>query len=80
MADRATLMGWVIDAIKANHGSAKINDICKYVWENHENELRQAGDIFYTWQYEIRWAGQKLRDNMVLKPASLSPKGQWILT
>jgi hypothetical protein len=79
MNDKDVLKNWVVNAIKANQGSATIVDVCKYVWENYEKELRQSGDGFYTWQYDIRWAGQKLRDDGTLKPASLSPKGIWIL-
>jgi hypothetical protein len=80
MLNRETLMKWVVDAIKANHGSATIVELCKHVWENHEKELRQSGDDFYTWQYDIRWAGQKLRDEGIIQPVSISPKGVWVLT
>ncbi|WP_431802953.1 hypothetical protein [Microbacterium sp. bgisy203] len=34
----------------------------KVVWRRHEQDLRAAEDLFYTWQYDIRWAAQKLRD------------------
>jgi hypothetical protein len=32
-------------------------------------ELEQSGDLFYTWQYDICWAAQKLRDVGVLVKA-----------
>lgn len=37
-------------------------DVSKVVWRRHEQDLRAAEDLFYTWQYDIRWAAQKLRD------------------
>jgi len=77
MLDREVLMEWVVEAINANRGHATIIEVCKHVWQNHENEIRQSGDSFYTWQYDIRWAGQKLLDEGVLKPTTSSPKGIW---
>jgi hypothetical protein len=79
MLDRETLMEWVVDAIRENNGRASIIEVCKHVWQNHENEITRSGDGFYTWQYDIRWAGQKLRDEGTLKASSLSPKGVWML-
>lgn len=69
----------VVKALRARGGSARIVDICKYVWEHHENDLRRSGDLFFTWQYDIRWAGQKLRDQGVLAPANNSRNAPWEL-
>jgi len=80
MTKRQDMTEWVIDAIRSNNGSATIVDICKHVWKSHEKDLRRSGDGFYTWQYDIRWAGQKLRDDGALKPASECPKGVWMLS
>lgn len=65
----------VVRALRANGGKARIVDICKYIWENHENDLHHSGDLFFTWQYDMRWAGQKLRDQGVLLPAANSRNG-----
>jgi hypothetical protein len=51
---------WVIDALKAL-GPAPVPRIAQHIWENHETELRQSDDMFYTWQYAMRWAGQRLQ-------------------
>ena len=32
----------------------------KFVWDNYEKDLRASGDFFYTWQYDLRWAGDGL--------------------
>lgn len=50
------------------------------VWRRHELDLRNSGSLFYTWQYDIRWAAQKLRDTGRLKPiAQRRPGVPWEL-
>jgi hypothetical protein len=60
------LEGWILDALKAGGGELAVIDVHKYVWDHRETELRQSGDHFYKWQYEIRWAAQNLRDKSML--------------
>nr|WP_249316779.1 hypothetical protein [Bacillus sp. FJAT-50079] len=74
------MQNWIIEALKANENSATLLDICKYVWKNYEEELRKSGDLFYTWQYDIRWAATKLRKDGRLLSAKQSPKGVWELS
>lgn len=80
MATKDDLIDWLYDALKASNGRGRIVDLCKNVWETHETDLREAGDLFYTWQYDIRWAAQKLRDSGQLKSATEVPRGIWELT
>ena len=80
MATRDDLVCWVYDALNASGGRGRIVDVCKHVWESHENDLRESGELFYTWQYDIRWAAQKLRDSGRARSASVAPKGIWELT
>jgi len=61
------MMPWIIDCLKSRGGGGWPKDVAKYVWENHESEIKLSGDILYTWQYDLRWAAQKLRDNGSLK-------------
>jgi hypothetical protein len=79
MLTREDLIPWLEDALKALGGRGTIVSVCKHVWENHEPELRSAGDMLYTWQYEIRWAAKMLRERKVMKAAEVSPKGLWEL-
>lgn len=79
MARREDLRKWLSEALEANNGSASIVEVCKYVWENYENELRRSGDLFFTWQYDIRWAAHRLRKEGIMRAADLSPKGVWEL-
>jgi hypothetical protein len=41
--------------------------VCGSVWQQHEQDLRASGDLFFTWQYDIRWAAQTLRHRGTLK-------------
>ena len=77
-SDRDLLKGWVLAALKAEGGSAKLPVIAKHIWDNHEADLRARGDMFYTWQYQMRWAGQVLQQAGQL--AKDTPKrGFWSL-
>lgn len=60
MATRNDLKSWVLDALTAQ-GPSKVPRIAQHIWEHHEPELRSSGDLFYTWQYAMRWAGQVLQ-------------------
>ena len=35
--------------------------IAKHIWDNHQADLQASGDLFYTWQYAMRWEAQKLQ-------------------
>lgn len=69
----------VLSAIRANGGKAQLIEIAKYIWDNHENELRASGDRFYRWQYEMRWLANELRREGKLEPADAANKGIWVL-
>ncbi|SFV38835.1 hypothetical protein SAMN05216456_3643 [Devosia crocina] len=60
MITRAHIKEWVFDAVKAL-GEGSPASVAKHIWDHHETELRSAGDLFYTWQYESRWAAQNLQ-------------------
>lgn len=77
--DRASMKAWVEEALRDLGGKGTILDICKKVWEKHGDEIRDSGDMFYKWQYEIRWSGDMLRKQGVLRPADQSAHGMWEL-
>ena len=79
MADKYDLRDWLIQALLANGKQGTIIDVCKFIWSKYENELQMSGDLFYTWQYDVRWAATELRKNGKMKPAQISPKGTWEL-
>jgi hypothetical protein len=79
MATKYDLETWIVNALRALGGEAPIARICEHVWRAHEEELRASGDLFFTWQYDIRWAAQRLRDQRVLVPDGQAPRGSWRL-
>lgn len=79
MASKEDLQDWLIQSLKAHNGSASIVEVCEYIWANYENDLRRSGDLFFTWQYDIRWAAVRLRKEGVMRAAGLSPRGSWEL-
>lgn len=76
MATRDALKIWVVEALSAL-GPSTVPRIAQHIWENHEAELRQSGDLFYTWQYAMRWAGQILQNDGKLTKAG--PGRTWML-
>jgi len=79
MVDRDDLKPWIIEALKAQGGSATLLHVVKKVWERHQLELEASGDLFFTWQYDIRWAATALRKQKKMKAAEVSPHGIWEL-
>ncbi|MGY9210632.1 hypothetical protein ACTM4X_25350, partial [Citrobacter freundii] len=47
--------------------------------DSYEAELRDSGDMLYTWQYDIRWAAQQLRNEGSLKPVNRRRDLPWEL-
>jgi len=79
MTTKNDLKDWVVQALKAHGGEARIPVVAKHVWDNHEPELRASGELFYTWQYDIRWAANRLRDEGHLQPKPKGDRGPWRL-
>ena len=79
MGKKAILNDWAVEATRHFGGSAHHLDIAKWIWDNKRDELFNMGDLFYTWQYDLRWSGTNLRQAGVLKPASECASGTWIL-
>lgn len=70
MALKEDLVDWIVPALRSLGGTASVTEVCKAVWLAHESDLRHSGDLFFTWQYDIRWAAQRLRDQGLLNPAN----------
>ena len=79
MATKHHLDDWVLEALRAHSGRANIVQIAKYLWEHHEPDLRASGDLFYTWQYDMRWAGQRLYKSGKIKHKGTTGRGFWDL-
>jgi hypothetical protein len=79
MAARDQLQPWIIDALRNNGGQATITEVSRYIWQHHEQDLRATDELFFNWQYELRWAARELRRVGRLGAASASQKGIWVL-
>jgi hypothetical protein len=79
VAKKGDLVVWLEEALKARSGRGTIVELCREIWQRHETDLRTSGDLFYTWQYDVRWAAYRLRQSGVLKSNADSPRGVWEL-
>jgi hypothetical protein len=77
VATKHTLRDWILEALRAHGGAARPIDVCKYIWSHYEDELQDSGDLFYTWQYDVRWAAQTLRDDGVLAKVDGAHRQPW---
>jgi hypothetical protein len=60
------------------NGKSNITEISKYIWKKYNYKLLISGDIFYTWQYDIRWVGTELRKLGIMK--NNCKRGVWELS
>ncbi|MBT9448783.1 hypothetical protein ICN84_01690 [Akkermansia glycaniphila] len=67
-------------------GKASMMTIFREFWKVYGNQLSPTDDMFYTWNYDIRWAATQLRQQKRMRGAStkenthgvpVSPKGIW---
>jgi hypothetical protein len=79
MASKEDLPDWVVEALNDHGGSARLIEIAKHIWAHRESELRNSGDLFFKWQYDMRWAANQLRRTGKMKEADVSPTGVWEL-
>lgn len=75
MVNKGDLGPGVVKCLQESGGRTSIVQLCRWVWKNYEQELRRLGDLFYTWQYDIRWAVHELRREGRLRPAEVSSRG-----
>jgi hypothetical protein len=51
---------YIAEALAANGGAATLIQVAKHIWDAHEGDLRAQGDLFYRWQYVMRWSANSL--------------------
>lgn len=79
MASREDLKGWVVEALAAHGGEATLLQVAHYLWANYQDELWASDDLFYTWQYDMRWAATKLRQEGRMEPKERGSRDPWRL-
>ena len=80
MATKHDLQDWIQNALRNLGGHASLLAVAKHMWNTHASDLRASGDLFFTWQYDMRWAANALRRQGIMKPAEISPVGVWEVT
>jgi hypothetical protein len=80
MVGRDEFRYFVVEALRSLGGSGSVLEVTKRVWQVHEHDLRASGDLFYTWQYDVRWAAQYLRNNGYMKAVNGDRRAPWQLT
>lgn len=80
MARRADLVDWVYEAVVELGGRAEILPIAKHIWRRHSEDLSASGDLFFSWQYDMRWAAHRLRVTGRFAPTTSLPRGVWALS
>ncbi|WP_077927657.1 hypothetical protein [Wohlfahrtiimonas populi] len=71
---------WIIEALEATDGKAWPKDVARYIWEKYRKDLENSGDVLYTWQYDLRWAAQKLRLEGIMKAVDGKRNKPWELS
>ena len=49
------------------------------IWNNHRADLEASDDLFFSWQYDMRWAADHLRREGKLMPKPKGDRGPWRL-
>jgi hypothetical protein len=79
MLQRDDLKPWILEALVAFGGSGSVVQVCRHIWQEHETDLRSAGDLFFTWQHDIHLAATNLRQDGKLAPADYQSPTPWKL-
>ena len=73
------LQNIIVNILKNNNNKGDIIYISKCIWKDYSESLKISGDIFYTWQYDFRWAATELRKKNIIKKSKDCKKGIWEL-
>jgi len=77
--DRHILANWIEEALKDLGGIGTVLAVNKHIWQHHQQELEASGDFFFKWQYEVRWAAHKLKEQGRLRLSARGKRGLWEL-
>ncbi|MFC6152077.1 hypothetical protein [Nocardioides yefusunii] len=60
MSNAELLQQWILEALSASGRAGDVLAVSRFVWERHEPDLRANGDLFWTWQVDLREAATAL--------------------
>jgi hypothetical protein len=58
---RDQLPSLIEQALTSLGGTAALARVSEWIWAHREGDLRLSGDLFFTWQYDMRWAAQRMK-------------------
>lgn len=77
---KQVLMSWLLEALEASPGqSGTIANVAREIYRRHEADLREMGDLFFTWQYDLRWAAHRLRARGLIEDKKQNGRAIWAL-
>jgi len=76
---RNDMVQLVCEALESLGGEGTIVDTAAVIWKNYKDDLESSGDIFYTWQYDMRWARHKLSKTGKLTTEKRGKESIWKL-
>lgn len=79
MSSAKALQAWIIQALESSGGKASLLYVAEHIWNHHRNELEADKELFFTWQYRMRWAATELRKRGKLKPVEEAEQRAWEL-
>jgi len=79
MTETDLMKPMVVAALEYHGGMATLVQVAKYILENYEDDLKAAGDLYYRWQYVMRWSATHLRHDGRMVPAKDCDHGVWVL-
>ena len=79
MKTRIDLCDWIVEALKDLNGSAQIKKVSEHIWQHHQSDLMNSGNLHFTWNEDIYWAATQLRAKGLLKNAKATSKNVWAL-
>lgn len=79
VSSKEDLKDWVVAALRFHGGKATVLQVCTYIWTHYEDELRSSGPLFYTWQYDVRWAAYVLRRAGIMREVGAGRSKPWEL-
>lgn len=79
VASKSDLARWILEVLETTGGAAHHVRVAEAIWVQHRAELEDSGDLLFTWQYDLRWAAQYLRDSGRLEAVQGRGDGIWRL-
>jgi hypothetical protein len=79
LISKKDLILFVREALERLGGQGTIVEVAEQIWGKHKDSLEASGEIFYTWQYDMRWARHRLAVEGVLRTKEVSGRSVWIL-